>query len=101
KIGEAGLVQIMTAIKDIMASTISMIAKAPPAFFYLFTSIGVVVAAAGPLITALSSIVALAAPMIATTLLLRSGLGMLGVTLAAVANPAGMLGRLLGVLALR
>lgn len=101
KIGEAGLVQIMTAIKDIMASTISTIAKAPPAFFYLFTAIGVVVAAAGPMIVALSSIVAIAAPMIAATLLLRSGLGMLGIALAAVANPAGMVGRLLGVLALR
>lgn len=101
RFGEAGLIQIMTAIKNAVASLLESFASAPPALFYLFNAFGALVAAAGPMLVAFASVIGVVGPMVASMLLLRSGLGLVGVALSAIINPIGLAGRMLLALGLR
>lgn len=101
RFGEAGLIQIITAIKNAVASLLESFASAPPALFYLFNAFGALVAAAGPMLVAFASVIGVVGPMVASMLLLRSGLGLVGVALSAIINPLGLAGRMLLTLGLR
>ncbi|MDF6936626.1 hypothetical protein NLR14_25875, partial [Escherichia coli] len=72
RFGEAGLIQIITAIKNAVASLLESFASAPPALFYLFNAFGALVAAAGPMLVAFASVIGVVGPMVASMLLLRS-----------------------------
>ncbi|RZI39211.1 hypothetical protein EGT07_30140, partial [Herbaspirillum sp. HC18] len=84
-----------------MASLLESFASAPPALFYLFNAFGALVAAAGPMLVAFASVIGVVGPMVASMLLLRSGLGLVGVALSAIINPLGLAGRMLLTLGLR
>lgn len=101
RIGEAGLIQIMTAIKNAIAGTLESLASAPPAVFYLVNAFGAMVAAAGPMLVAFGAVIGVVGPMVASMLLLRSGLGLVGIALSAIINPLGLAGRMLLALGLR
>lgn len=94
-VGEAGLIQAYTAVKEAIASTLAVVGSAPPWFYKLVVAAGLAGAAIGPLTLAALSLAKLALPL----LLLRLGPVALG--MAAIINPAGVLIRLLGQLALQ
>ncbi len=94
-VGDAGLLQAFTLIKNTAASVIGAIAGAPPWFLKLGVAVGAVAAATGPMILVMLTLAKVALPL----LLLRLGPVALG--FAALINPVGVVIRLLGQLALQ
>lgn len=94
-VGNAGIIQVYTAIKEAIASTLSVLASGPPWFYQVGVAVAALVAATGPLVVVLLTLAKMALPL----LLLRLGPVALG--LAAIINPFGVLIRLLGQLALQ
>jgi TP901 family phage tail tape measure protein len=94
-IGEAGILQLVTSIKDGFATMIGAIASAPPWFMKTIVAVGALAAAVGPLILVVSTLAKIALPL----LLLR--LGPLATGFAVLINPVGVLIRMLGQLALQ
>lgn len=94
-VGDAGLLQAFTLIKNTAASVIGTIAGAPPWFMKLGVAVGAVAAATGPMILVMLTLAKVALPL----LLLRLGPVALG--FAALINPVGVVIRLLGQLALQ
>ncbi|MGO1303522.1 MAG: phage tail tape measure protein [Sphingomonas parapaucimobilis] len=94
-IGEAGIIQAFTFIKDAAATAIRAIANGPPWFYKLAVGVGILAASIGPLTLAAVGLAKIALPLLA----LRLGPVALG--LAAIINPAGVAIRLLGQLALQ
>jgi TP901 family phage tail tape measure protein len=95
KIGEAGIIQAYTAIKEAGAGMLTALGSAPPWFYKLAVAVGVAAASLGPLILAGTTVAKLVLPL----LLLRLGPVALG--FSALINPVGVLLRLLGALALQ
>jgi TP901 family phage tail tape measure protein len=94
-IGEAGIIQAFTMIKDAAASLMNVIASGPPWFYKLAVAAGLLAASIGPLTLAAVGLAKIALPLLA----LRLGPVALG--FAAIINPVGVLVRLLGQLALQ
>lgn len=94
-IGNAGIIQAYTGIKEAGAAMLATIGAAPPWFFKLVVAAGAGAAALGPLTLAALGLAKIALPL----LLLRLGPVALG--MAAIINPAGVLLRVLGQLALQ
>lgn len=94
-IGEAGIIQAVTFVKDAIASMLNTLSNAPPWFYKLAVGVGVLAASIGPLTLAAVGLAKIALPLLA----LRLGPVALG--LAAIINPAGVAIRLLGQLALQ
>ena len=94
-VGEAGLIQAFTLVKEAAAGTLAIVGSAPPWFFKLAVAAGLTAAAIGPLTLATFGLAKIALPL----LLLRLGPVALG--FAAILNPAGVLLRILGQLALQ
>jgi TP901 family phage tail tape measure protein len=93
-IGDAGILQAITLIKDTAATMIGAVASAPPWFLKLGVAVGAVAAATGPMIIVMLTLAKVALPL----LLLR--LGPLALGFAALINPVGVVIRLLAQLAL-
>lgn len=94
-IGEAGIIQAVTFVKDSIAGMLNAISNAPPWFYKLAVGVGVLAASIGPLTLAAVGLAKIALPLLA----LRLGPVALG--LAAIINPVGVAIRLLGQLALQ
>jgi TP901 family phage tail tape measure protein len=94
-VGNAGLVQAFTAVKNSGAAMLNAIGAAPPWFLKLGVAIGAVAAATGPMIIVGLTLAKVMLPL----LLLRLGPVALG--FAALINPMGVIIRLLGQLALQ
>lgn len=94
-IGEAGLIQAFTLIKDASASMLNAIASGPPWFYKLAVGVGALAASIGPLTIAAVGLAKIALPLLALRL------GPIALGLAAIINPVGVLIRLLGQLALQ
>lgn len=94
-IGEAGIIQAVTFVKDAIASMLNTLSNGPPWFYKLAVGVGVLAASMGPLTLAAVGLAKIALPLLA----LRLGPVALG--LAAIINPAGVAIRLLGQLALQ
>ncbi|WP_037568779.1 phage tail tape measure protein [Sphingomonas sp. S17] len=94
-IGEAGIIQAVTFVKDAIASMLNTLSNAPPWFYKLAVGVGVLAASIGPLTLAAVGLAKIALPLLA----LRLGPVALG--LAAIINPIGVAIRLLGQLALQ
>ncbi|WP_413061935.1 phage tail tape measure protein [Sphingomonas carotinifaciens] len=94
-IGEAGIIQAFTLIKDAAASMLSVIGSGPPWFYKLAVGVGALAASIGPLTLVAVGLAKVALPLLA----LRLGPVALG--MAAIINPAGVLISLLGRLALQ
>lgn len=94
-IGEAGIIQAVTFVKDAIAGMLNTLSNAPPWFYKLAVSVGVLAASIGPLTLAAVGLAKIALPLLA----LRLGPVALG--LAAIINPVGVAIRLLGQLALQ
>ena len=99
-IGEAGVIQVLTWIKESVAAVVETVASAPPAFFYLVTAAGLVAASLGPIILIGTKLLPLLALMALRTTALGSTFSILGIGMSALLNPAGFLIALLGRLAL-
>ncbi len=94
-IGEAGIIQAFTLIKDAAAGVLAVIGSAPPWFYKLAVAVGLAAASLGPLTLAAVGLSKIALPLLA----LRLGPVALG--FAALINPVGVAVRLLGQLALQ
>lgn len=94
-IGEAGIIQFFTMLKEGSAAVLSGIAGMPPAFFKVGVAVGAVAAATGPMLIVLTKLATVAIPLLALRL------GPLALGFAAIINPVGVLIRLLGQLALQ
>lgn len=94
-VGEAGIIQAFTMVKEAASSVVGVISSAPPWFFKLVVATGALAASIGPLTLAAIGLAKIALPL----MLLRLGPVALG--FAAIINPAGVLLRLLGQLALQ
>lgn len=94
-IGEAGLIQAFTLIKDASASMLNAIASGPPWFYKLAVGVGALAASIGPLTIAAVGLAKIALPLLALRL------GPIALGFAAIINPVGVLIRLLGQLALQ
>lgn len=94
-IGEAGIIQAVTFVKDAIASMLNTLSNGPPWFYKLAVGVGVLAASMGPLTLAAVGLAKIALPLLA----LRLGPVALG--LAAIINTAGVAIRLLGQLALQ
>jgi TP901 family phage tail tape measure protein len=99
-IGDAGLIQVMTAIKQATASVIETIAKAPPALFYMVVALGAVAGSIGPVILGLAAIVGAAAPFLVGMTRLGVAARVLIGALGTLVNPIGMVGRMLAQMAI-
>lgn len=93
-IGEAGIIQAFTLIKNVAADVVAGIAALPSGFFTVTVAVGALAASAGPLTLAMLGIAKIALPL----LLLR--LGPVALAFASIINPAGVLIRLLAQLAI-
>lgn len=98
-IGEAGLIQVATAIKNAMAMMIETIAKAPPPVFYFINAIGALASAVGPIVFVMAAAASAIAPLLLSTTMLGTGIGRLAIVMAALVNPTGLIVGLLGRLA--
>ncbi|RSU59311.1 phage tail tape measure protein [Sphingomonas sp. S-NIH.Pt1_0416] len=94
-VGEAGIIQAFTMVKEATASVLSVLASGPPWFYKIMVAVGLFAASLGPLTLALLQVAKIGLPL----LLLRLGPVALGI--AAIINPMGVLIRLLGQLALQ
>ncbi|EZP57428.1 phage tail tape measure protein [Sphingomonas sp. RIT328] len=94
-IGDAGILQAITLIKNTAATMINAVAGAPPWFLKLGVAVGAVAAATGPMILVMLTLAKVALPL----LLLR--LGPIALGFAALINPVGVVIRLLAQLALQ
>jgi TP901 family phage tail tape measure protein len=94
-VGEAGIIQAFTMVKEATASVLSILASGPPWFYKIMVAVGLFAASLGPLTLALLQVAKIGLPL----LLLRLGPVALGI--AAIINPMGVLIRLLGQLALQ
>jgi len=94
-VGEAGIIQAFTMVKEATASVLSVLAGGPPWFYKIMVAVGLFAASLGPLTLALLQVAKIGLPL----LLLRLGPVALGI--AAIINPMGVLIRLLGQLALQ
>lgn len=99
-IGEAGLIQVLTWVKDGVASVVETVASAPPAFFYLVTAAGLVAASLGPIVLIGTKLIPLFVLMALRSTALVGTFSVLGLGMSALLNPAGFLIGLLGRLAL-
>lgn len=95
-IGDAGILQAITLIKNTAATMINAVAGAPPWFLKLGVAVGAVAAATGPMILVMLTLAKVALPLL---LLLR--LGPIALGFAALINPVGVVIRLLAQLALQ
>ncbi|GAA4220276.1 hypothetical protein GCM10022253_24060 [Sphingomonas endophytica] len=104
-IGEAGLIQVLTWVKDSVAAVVERVASAPPAFFYLVTAAGLAAAALGPLVLIGTKLVPLLVVLILRGTALGASFGVIGTAAGALLNPVGflvtMFGRLLLALSAR
>lgn len=98
-IGEAGLIQVVTFVKDSVAALVERLASAPPAFFYLVTAAGLAAAALGPLVLIATKLLPLLAVLAIRGTALGGSFTIIGTAAGALLNPVGflvtMLGRLL------
>lgn len=94
-IGEAGIIQAYTGVKEALAGVLGLLGSAPPWFYKTAVAVGALTAATGPLVLAGLGIAKVMLPL----LLLRLGPVALG--FAALINPVGVVVRLLGMLALQ
>lgn len=94
-IGEAGIIQAYTGVKEALAGVLGVLGSAPPWFYKTAVAVGALTAATGPLMLAGLGIAKVMLPL----LLLRLGPVALG--FAALINPVGVVVRLLGMLALQ
>ena len=94
-VGDAGILQAVTLLKNTAATMISAVAGAPPWFLKLGVAVGAVAAATGPMILVMLTLAKVALPL----LLLR--LGPIALGFAALINPVGVVIRLLAQLALQ
>ena len=94
-IGEAGIIQFFTMLKEGSAAVLSSIGSMPPWFFKVGVAVGAVAAATGPLLLILTKLATIAIPLLALRL------GPLALGFAAIINPVGVVIRLLGQLALQ
>jgi TP901 family phage tail tape measure protein len=94
-IGEAGIIQFFTMLKEGSAAVLSGIAGMPPWFFKVAVAVGAFAAATGPLLLILTKLATIAIPLLALRL------GPLALGFAAIINPTGVVIRLLGQLALQ
>lgn len=94
-VGEAGIIQFFTLVNEAVAGTLTALGSAPPWFYKLVVVAGLAAASLGPLTIAAVTLAKFALPLLA----LRLGPVALG--MAAIINPAGVLIRLLGELAMK
>ncbi|WP_294195861.1 phage tail tape measure protein [uncultured Sphingomonas sp.] len=99
-IGEAGLIQVLTWVKDSFAAVIDTVASAPPAFFYLVTAAGLAAASLGPLVLIGTKLLPLFVVLILRGTALGGTFGLIGTAAGALLNPVGFLVALLGRLLL-
>lgn len=95
QIGDAGILQAVTYIKQAVASLIETIAAAPPWFFNVVVAIGAMTAAIGPLVLALGVVAKFGLP------LLLARLSPIGAVIGFIIAPMRTLIILLGQLALQ
>lgn len=95
QLGNAGIIQAITAIKEAVASMISTIAASPPWFFKVVVAMGAMVAAIGPLVLALGVVAKFGLP------LLLARLSPIGAVIGFIIAPMRTLIMLLGSLALQ
>lgn len=94
-VGEAGIIQFFTMVNEAVAGTLTALGSAPPWFYKLIVVAGLAAASIGPLTIAAVTLAKFALPLLALRL------GPIALGMAAIINPAGVLIRLLGELALK
>ncbi|NJR80459.1 phage tail tape measure protein [Sphingomonas corticis] len=82
-IGQAGLTELITSVKNAFAGMLESFAAAPPLILKIGVAFGAIAAAAGPLLLVLTQIGAFIIPLVAARF------GLLGLALSALVNPLG------------
>ncbi|MDK8216391.1 phage tail tape measure protein [Sphingomonas sp. UMB7805-LC452B] len=94
-IGEAGIIQFFTMVKEGMASVINALASGPPWFYKIMVGIAAVTATLGPLLIALTAVAKVG------FVVFLARLGPVAAAIAAIINPIGFLTRALASFAIQ